>query len=57
MIKRLGHLSYKKKLLEQGLFSLEKRRFMMNLIHVYKYLMEGDGGRKFHLDTRAFSLY
>lgn len=33
----------KKKLWEWILFSLEKRRFTVDLIHVYKYLIEGGG--------------
>lgn len=43
MINGLKHLSYKEKLKEVELFTLEKRRVSEDLINVYKYLM---GGRK-----------
>ena len=38
MIKGLGHLSYKDKLRELGLFSLEKRRLQGHLIVACQYL-------------------
>jgi len=41
MIKGLEHLTYKCRLRELGLFSLEKRRFWGHLINVCKYQREG----------------
>ena len=38
MIKGLEHLSYKKRLSDQGLFSLKKRSLKRGLINVCKYL-------------------
>ena len=38
MIRRLEHLSYKDRLRELGLFSLEKRRLQRNLTAAFQYL-------------------
>lgn len=38
----LEHFSYKKRLRELGLFSLEKWKLRRNLVNVYKCLMEGN---------------
>ncbi|GAB0205727.1 hypothetical protein GRJ2_003038300 [Grus japonensis] len=42
MMKRLEHLSYKRRPRDVGLFSLEKRKLNGDLINVYTYLKEGD---------------
>lgn len=53
MITGMEHLSYKERLRELGLFSLEKRRLWSNIITVFQYLngaYRRDGER---LSTRA----
>ena len=40
MIQRMEHLSYKNRLRELGLFSLEKRSFWGDLRVAFKYLKE-----------------
>lgn len=50
MMKGLEHLSYKDRLRELGLFSLEERRLQGNLIVTFQYLQRGllrRGGQAF----------
>jgi len=42
MIKGMEDLKYEERLRQQGLLSLEKRRFMGNLTNVSKCLVEGN---------------
>ena len=43
MMRELEHVSYKERLREQGLFSLEKRGFQGNLTEVFWYIKETSG--------------
>ena len=45
IIRGLEHLSYKERLRELGLFSLQKRRLRRNFTEAFQYLSLQTGGR------------